>query len=85
MLQRLWSDEGMALLKRVVTAKANVKLADAVNTAYQGEETNQYQAASLVTIADARRYRYFLEVLDEIAKENEHFLVTLNQSTKQTP
>ena len=75
----------MTLLKSVAAAKANVKLAEAVNTVYDAEETNQYQAASLVSIADARKYRNFLEVLDELAKENEHFLVNLNPQPNKTP
>lgn len=73
----------MTLLRSIVKAKANVQLVEAVEKVYEsnGDKSDTYEAGSLVIIADAKKYRHFIEVLDEISKEKEHFLVKLNPPT----
>lgn len=69
-------------LSEVVESLCQQQLVDAVNTTYDAKDQQPQINVASAAIEDARKYRSFLEVLDEVKSKDQHTTATLNPSTK---
>jgi hypothetical protein len=69
---------GMSIFRRVVEAKANFVLAQAVESAYQSNAGDALVTQAQKKIDDAKRYRICLEVIDELKADQEHTEVRIS-------
>jgi len=69
-------------LREVVESLCQQQLVSAVNTVYDAKDQQPQINVASAEVQDARKYRAFLEVLDEVKSKDQHLTATLNPSTK---
>lgn len=65
------------IARRIVESKAIMLEVAAANDLAQHDGKNQYDAQSIQKLEDARRYRHFISVLNEITKDKQHNTITI--------